>query len=364
MNQFKKKSYKNLQTLIKYIFILCLVFPIMFYSEVAHGDSEQIENNEIKKEKKQTNVGFTIEPVFPNTQIDESKSFYYIKVKPGESQSIKLKVVSTMKEPRKVRISVKDAFTNQNGIIDYDGVDFKRDKTLVGSLEDISVVSEKEVTVEKLESKEVTITINPPEEHFEGVKVAAICATSSESEEKKSGMSSDFGYRLGLVIAEDEDVTYDDGSSLNLLQVKPTVHQGKRVIQATLQNPEPKILKSLTVETKLREKGSNEVLRKRTTNDMRMAPNSQFDFATNWGLDPIRPGTYVLSVKASSGEHSWSWDKEFTIGEEQAQKINEEASYTITYPKWVPLVVILLGVLTICTIGALYVRRKKWTSPK
>lgn len=361
MNQSKKKSYKNPQTLIKYFFILCSVFPIILYSERAYGDSEQIEKNEIKQEEKQTDVGFTIEPVFPDTQIDESKGFYYLKVKPGESQNIKLRVISTMKNPRKVTISVKDAFTNQNGMIDYDGIDFRRDKTLVDSLEDISVVSEKEVTVEKLEVKEVTITINPPEEPFDGVKVAAICATSSESEEKKSGLSSDFGYRLGLVMTENDELDYSDGSSLNLLQVKPTVHQGKRVIQARLQNPEPKILDNLTVETKLRKKGNKEVLRKRTTNDMRMAPNSQFDFATNWGLDPIEPGTYVLSIKADSGENTWAWEEEFTIGEKEAKKINEEATYTITYPSWVPIVVLLIGTATLANIGSLYVRRKKWT---
>ena len=361
MNQSKRKSLKTLHPLITCFLILCLMFPLIFHSEVAYGDSEEIEKNEVKKEDKQMEVGFTIEPVYPSTQIDESKGFYFLEVKPGESQDIKLKVISTMKNPRKVTLSVKDAFTNQNGNIDYDGKNFKRDKTLVDSLEDTSTISEKEVTVEKLETKEVTITINPPKESFKGVKVAAICATSSESEEKKSGLSSDFGYRLGLVVTEDDELDYSNGASLNLLQVKPTVHQGKRVIQTRLQNPESLIVENLTVETKLRKKGTKEVLRKRTTNNMRVAPNSQFDFATNWGLDPIEPGTYVLTVKADSGEKKWKWEKEFTIGEEEAKKINEQATYTISYPSWVPIVVVLLGVATLANIGSLYVRRKRWT---
>lgn len=347
----------------KSLVLLLLLLPLVF-SKAAYAEESQIKQEEIPENTEQGDVGFTVETELPATQVDQSKSFYFSKVNPGEEQTIVLKVRSTSPKEKKVKIYVKEAYTNSNGNVDYDGSTYTRDETLKNSLEELAVVSPKEVTVKGLETKEIKIKITPPAESFDGVKVAAICVMNAESDEEEAGIGSSFGYRVGLVITEDEDVTYDDGSSLNLLQVKPTVHQGKRVIQATLQNPEPKILKNLTVETKLREKGSNEVLRKRTTNDMRMAPNSQFDFATNWGLDPIRSGTYVLSVKASSGEHSWSWDKEFTIGEEQAQKINEEASYTITYPKWVPLVVILLGVLTICAIGALYVRRKKWTSPK
>lgn len=356
MNRRQKKAKKN--TIVLVFTILSVIIQLVGFQK------DVLATNGPPKEDKNAVVGFTVEPILTSTQVDETKSYYYIKVNPNEPQTLTLKIRSTIEEERKVKISVKDAFTNQNGNIDYDAKSYVRDKTLKDSLEDASIVEPKEIAVKNFEEKEVTVTIKPPKEPFEGVKIAAICVTKVNDEDKTKGLSTSFGYRLGLMTTEENEPEYANSKSLNFLNVKPTVHQGKRVIQTTLQNPEPKILKNLTVETKLREKGSNEVLRKRTTNDMRMAPNSQFDFATNWGLDPIRPGTYVLSVKASSGEHSWSWNKEFTIGEEQAQKINEEASYTITYPKWVPLVVILLGVLTICTIGALYVRRKKWTSPK
>lgn len=182
---------------------------------------------------------------------------------------------------------------------------------------------------------------------------------NADSSETKEGLRSTFGYRIGLLVTEDSE-RYDDGSSLNLLDVKPTVHQGKRVIQARLQNPEAKILTDLTVETKLYKKGSREILKKRTANNMRMAPNSQFDFATNWGIDPIKSGAYTLAIKAKSGTNTWEWKRDFSVGEKQATKINEEASFTITYQGWVPLVVILIGLTSIILIGCLYVRSKKW----
>ena len=366
MNTLNGK-HVNCQNFMKKALVLLLFFLPLYFAEAGYAEDSQINKNEIPTNsgEQQQDVGFTVEVEKPATQIDESKSFYFFKVQPGEEQTIILKVRSTSPAEKKVKIEVKEAYTNSSGNVDYDGSSYTRDETLKDSLEDIATVSPEEVTVKGSEAKDVAIKITPPSEPFDGVKIAAICVMNAdESEEDQKGISSSFGYRVGLVVTEDENIEYDDSSSLNLLQVKPTVHQGKRVIQARLQNPEPKIMNKLTVETKLRRKGEQEVLRKRTTNDMRMAPNSQFDFATNWGLDPIEPGTYVLSVKADSGENTWSWEEEFTIGEEEAKKINEQATYTITYPTWVPIVVVLLGVVTIINIGSLYVRRKKWTTPK
>ncbi len=371
MNRSSKRNLKKNLFIFKYLFLSVLVISNLLFLPVAYGEKTfdsppALENkNNIGSEEKEKSksVGFTVVPVLPATQIDKSKGYFYAQVKPGEVTTLTLKVRSTIKEARTVKINVENAYTSQSGNIDYGGKNYTRDETLTDSLEEITDISEKEVTVENFEEKEITISITPPKESFDGVKAAAISVMNVEPEES-NGMSSSFGYRVGLMIAENAEIEYNDGSSLNFLKVKPTVHQGKRVIQSTFQNPEPKILDKLEVETKLREKGSSEVLRKRKTTNMRMAPNSQFDFATDWGIDPIKPGTYVLSVKAKSGTESWSWQKEFTIGEEQARKINEDASYTITYPKWVPIVVILLGLLTIINIGSLYVRRKKWSSFK
>ncbi|EOH93739.1 DUF916 and DUF3324 domain-containing protein [Enterococcus pallens] len=370
MNRLSKRNVKNL--FIINCLLLSLILSMLFSAEMVHGDeSETSQEPQIGKKQvpepsneqnKGMEVGFTVEAVKTDTQVDESKGFFFVKVLPGQEQQLTLKIKSTSEEERKVTIKIRDAFTNQNGEIDYDGAEYQRDESLKNSMEEITSVSEETVSVKNKEEKEIIITVKPPKESFDGVKVAAIVVMNAEdTEEQQKGLSSNYGYRLGLVITEEEEVDYSDGSSLNLLQVKPTVHQGKRVIQARLQNPEPKILDSLTVETKLRKKGDKEVLRKRTTNDMRMAPNSQFDFATNWGLDPIEAGTYVLSIKADSGENTWSWEEEFTIGEKEAKKINEEATYTITYPSWVPIVVLLIGTTTLANIGSLYVRRKKWT---
>ncbi|MGG5315459.1 DUF916 and DUF3324 domain-containing protein [Enterococcus sp. AZ072] len=338
----------------KLVTSLFLIVSLFFLSCNRAFASEEIPEKEEKGK-----VGFTVEAVKPTTQLDPTKSFFFIKVAPQEPQKLTLKVKSTQKAEEKVKLYIKNAYTTSEGTIDYDHEDIIKDETLVQPIEELASVEPKEVTVKEFETKDVTITINPPAEAFEGVKIGAICAMSATDETEEKGIGSSFGYRVGLVAMSEED-DYENGSSLNLIRVKPTVDQGKRVIQARLQNPESQILNELEVQTALRKKGEKEVLRERKATGMRMAPNSQFDFSTTWGLDPIEQGDYVLSIKAFSGPHSWSWEEEFSINKETAQKMNEEAVYTLTYPKWAPLVVMALGILTLMNIGCLYLRRKKW----
>lgn len=351
----KKKQVKltNQGRFMRYLSGFVILLSSFLFSTTGFAEEAESEG------QPENDVGFAVEPIQTTTQIDPQKGFYFIKVAPDEPQELAIKIRSTNEAPETVKIYVKNAYTNQNGVIDYDNEDYIRDGTLKDSVEELTEVAESEVTVQNYEEKIVKITVTPPAAKFSGVKGGAICVMKADSKDAE-GLSSTFGYRIGLLISTDSEV-YDDGSSLNLLSVFTTVYQGKRVIQARMQNPEAKILNDLTIETKLYQKGSSKVLKSRSTNHMRMAPNSQFDFSTNWGIDPLKSGAYTLKVRAQSGENTWEWEEDFVIGDTQAKQINEEASYTITYPEWVPIVVLLLGVTSITLIGCLYVRRKKWT---
>ena len=333
------------------IFVITALF-LVFFNLVSLTTSAHAEDKENK-------TGFTVKAVIPDTQLDKAKSYFMIKTKPSEEQTLKLEIRSTQKDPVTVDVYVKDAYTSLAGDIAYDGGTYTRDKSLKDSIEDISTVSQKKVTVQNFETKIIEIKITPPAQSYEGIKAGSVCIMKAKSKEEKkeAGVGTRFGYQLGLVLSE-SDAAYNDGEKLNLLEVKPKVDRGKRVISANLQNADPKTIEGLSVETNLREKGKKEVLRKRSSSNLRMAPNSNFDFMTNWGIDPIKPGTYILSIRASSGEHSWKWNKEFIISGSTAKKMNKEATYTLTYPKWTPLVVLLLGVLISVNIVFLFVRNR------
>lgn len=335
-------------TLLKFLGLLIIGLSIQFtFITSVHAEERAAE------------TGFSVKPILPATQFDKSKTFFMVETKPGEPQKIRLEIRSTKKDPVTTEIYIRDAYTTSEGLISYDGGNYKRDPSLKNSVKDITTISEKKVTVQNFETKVVEFTITPPKESYSGIKAASICVmnASDDKNDKNTGLGTKFGYQVGLVLSESDD-TYDDGQNLNVLSVKPKVSQGKRVISTKFQNPDPKIIKYFSATTRLTKKGSKEVLRKRSADNMRIAPNSSFEFMTDWGVDPIKPGTYVLTIDTSAGGKKRTWKKEFTISSDKANQMNEEAAYTLTYPKWTPLVVLFLGILISVNIVFLFVRNK------
>ena len=68
--------------------------------------------------------------------------------------------------------------------------------------------------------------------------------------------------------------------------------------------------------------------------NLRMAPNSNFDYAISWENKAFDPGTYRVEIKATDGDQKWEWKKNFTIEGKTADKLNDsavEAKKTIRY---------------------------------
>ena len=85
---------------------------------------------------------------------------------------------------------------------------------------------------------------------------------------------------------------------------------------------------------------------------MSIAPNTNFDFPISVNKKKIDPGTYMLTVDATTenNQKKWHLAKTFTIKPENAKKINDEA---ITEEKaevsYLPMIIgiggLLLGII-------------------
>ncbi|MBO0441097.1 DUF916 and DUF3324 domain-containing protein [Candidatus Enterococcus ikei] len=304
-----------------------------------------------------SNLGYTVVAVLNGKQIDPGKSYFYIQTTPGEEQVLKVKVKSTQKEPIKVKMYTTNAFTGNNGTIEYTEDKRLLDTTLSQPISSIVKVETPSLTVEKYEEKEVLFKLTPPEDSYKGVKMGALVFEKDDSDDEKQ-VSSKFAYRIGLITSETGD-DYKDSKTLNILDAKSTLKRGKKMILATLQNPEPKILSELEIVAEVREKGQETVLKKRQVDNYMLAPNSKFDFEMDWGTRSVKAGTYILTMNANNGYSEWSFEKEFEITAEQAKKMNEESSFKIITPIWIKgatiLCFILMGIITL----SLLVRRKK-----
>lgn len=307
-------------------------------------------------------IGFTVKTILPNNQIDSSKGFYFLKLEPGQKQTIQLRIISTREEPRTVRIHVNDAVTSVEGTVEY-GIDTPElDETLNMPTSEIIYIPEEyqEITVENFEEKTVEFDINTPEEPFEGIKLGAfrILGVPEGSEAKEQGLTVQTGYTIGVVLTEDTE-QYNIGGNLNFKEAKVTLSNGSKVIGAVLQNDQPKIIEGLTLNAEVTKKGSSKVLYKTTGKDLAVAPNSKFTYEIPMGMDKVAAGSYTLKLVLKNEEKEWSWEEEFLVTGEQATALNDETIDKVITPSWVSPAAIALTISTLGIAGYLPYRTKK-----
>ncbi|WP_348921154.1 DUF916 and DUF3324 domain-containing protein [Enterococcus rotai] len=306
--------------------------------------------------KEESNLGYTVSAVPSSKQIDPEQSYFYVQTTPGEAQKLKVTVKSTRKEPVKISVYATNGFTGDQGTIEYTDDTKLLDETLKVPISSMVKIDTPNITVEDYEEKEVTIDLTPPNESYLGVKMGALVFQLEDSGVDQP-VANKFAYRIGLVTSENGD-DYRDSKTLNLLDAKSTLKRGKKMVLATLQNPEPKILSNLEIQAEVKEKENNNVVKKTTAKEYNMAPNSRFEFEMDWGTSAIRGGTYLLSMTVSNGYNDWKFEKEFTITAAQAKQMNEESGFKIITPLWIKIVTIVLFSMTGIITGIIVLRRK------
>ncbi|OJG23787.1 hypothetical protein RU98_GL001799 [Enterococcus caccae] len=309
--------------------------------------------------KDDAGLGYTVSIVQPKTQIDPEKSYFYVKTTPGEAQTLEVRVRSTKKEPVHLNIYGSNAITGDGGTIEYAKDVSKIDKTLKEPLTSLITVETPEITVENFEEKIIHVKLTPPKESYQGVKMGALIFSLDKGSEKKSGVTTEFSYRIGVIASSSGD-EFNNAQTLKLISTKAAMKRGKKMVIANLQNPEPRILENLTIEATMVEKGSEKKIKKITVQNYKLAPNSNFDFELDWGIAQLPSGDYTLKLTASNDLHEWNLSKDFTISNQQAKQINEASVFKIITPTWIKIIAAIFIGYFIAITSIMIFRRMRW----
>lgn len=326
------------------MFLLIMGQPVI--SEAADGQPDPL--------------GFTVQAIRPDTQVEINKSYFFIETKPDISQVLKVKLKGMKKEPVKVKAFVTNGVTGGSGNIEYEADTNKLDETLEHPLTELTTFSETEIILENFEEKIIDVVVTPPKDSYEGIKLGALIFELVEEEETaKQAVASKYQYRVGLLTTETGE-EYEDAKNLDLISAKLGLKLGRKQVSAVIHNPEPKIADNLKIEAIVTKKGSDNVLKKQLVENARMAPNSTYDLSVDWGLDVVKSGDYVVKVHAQNEQAEWNWQKEFKVSGESAKKLNEETAFQLVLPKWVPLAVVVTIGAIILVVVILTIRSSKW----
>lgn len=273
-------------------------------------------------------LNFSVESVLPDNQRDKKQTYFDLRMKPGEEQTVYVKLKNTTKKDVTVNIGVNEAKTNMNGTTQYDTNKIERDSTLTHSLADIVTVN-KTVVVKPNTEEKVPVKIKMPKEDIKGIILGGLSFQQKDSEVDKDSKDEDeglsiknrFSYNLAMMLSTNDDKVAPE---LVLNDVKADLYNARTVILANIQNTQPMLMNQLAVKANVTKKGEKEQIYKKNAKEMQMAPNSNFDYTIPMEGKTLEAGDYTLNMEATSMGETWKWTKNFIVTSDQADKFAEK----------------------------------------
>lgn len=305
-------------------------------------------------------VGYDIQAVIPENQIDKEKSFFDLRMQPSQEQTINIKINNTSTTDSTYKVTINQAYTNSQGFIDYNEKKESEKNNYPYAIDSIAKVADT-VSVPKNSSKEVPIALTMPKEQFDGQILAAIQVVK-ETDKDQKGIVNSYGYILGLKLTETDT---EIARKLELKKVEPAISFGKTSVVAVLENPTMDAYGHLKYEATVKNRKTNKEVRHVVyDNEMQLAPNSTYRFAIDWEKKALQAGEYSLHLRVTDAkENEWIFDENFTISDKQAKEINEatiDAGNKNKIPLWIYVVFgILLAVILLGVFWIILLKRRK-----
>ncbi|GAB3806970.1 DUF916 and DUF3324 domain-containing protein [Virgibacillus kimchii] len=303
-------------------------------------------------------VGYSVQAELPDNQLDDTVSYFNLRVEPDQEQDLNITVFNHENEELTIRANVVNASTNSNGLVVYEAQE-EIDSSLENPVTDLVTFEQEEWTIPPTSSKVITATLNMPDETFDGIKLGGLHVEKIlEEEEAEAGVNiqNKYDYVIGLQLSENDGEVEPD---LALTSVEPGLVNHRTAVVAKVQNSQPVLMEDVHIEAAIKKDGSQEPIQEMEQSNIRMAPNSTMDVVIDWNNQPLRAGDYELNMMATDGANKWEWQESFTIHEE-AESLNESAvELEEEESNFVWYIAGMIVLLVIIIILLIYIRRLK-----
>lgn len=314
-------------------------------------------------------IGYSVAPVIPDNQLGDTSSYFDIRVEPNQEQTIQVELRNDSTEDKTVQAQLANATTNINGLVVYEAeTNEEIDSSLKKPLTEWVDLSANEITIPAGQSVMLDVTLNVPEEAFDGVKLGGLIFQEVTEEEDTGDASGEQGvavknaytYIIALQVSEnDNEVPVD----FALADVNAQLSDGARTVVANIQHPQARLTGGISIQADIYEKNGDQVIASKTMEDVSFAPNSTMPFTVEWD-QALKAGDYRIDMVLTRGDQEWDFTKEFTIQPEEEAEINEAAVTEVvddsaSLPTWVIIGVILVVIVIIALVAyVLHLKRK------
>lgn len=299
---------------------------------------------------------FSIQPLDEKGEVNQ-QGYYHFIGQPGEQKAVSIQVFNASEKEIRVNATVNPASTNQNGVPSYQG-EATVDSSLVHRMNELVVIEEDTLTVPVGGSATMNLKVSMPNEEWEGDVLGGIRFTQESTQESEQTVVHEVAYTVGILLNQEQGVVVENELTLN--EVGAGQRNYRNYIEANLQNRAATIVRELTIESSVFRKGSETPLYTVEAYDLRMAPNSNFDFGIPTGEQPIKAGDYVLKMTAEADGKEYTFEQAFTITSQEARQLNQSAVNLEQEPPYL-LYGILSGIVLFffLLLGRIWHKRKK-----
>lgn len=251
-------------------------------------------------------VGFAIQAVLPDNQINRQASFFDLLMKPNQKKQILVKVINTSEQEHTFTININQAYTNSSGMIDYSDSNIQKDKSLIYDICDIAKYKSK-VTVKAKSTVAVPIMLKMPSTKFDGTIMAGIRIIKEDK-----GKQNQYGYTLGLKLSETNKLI---DRKMNLINVSTKRHNSRYRVVAKLQNPTMSAYGHLKYTMVIISKKTKKIVKHIFLDqNMQMAPNSTFELGQEIESQALDSDHYNIKLTVSDAlNNKWDFTEDFTM---------------------------------------------------
>lgn len=309
---------KRLSSLVIIVFIISI-----FSTQALALPTKKLEQEKVGQ------VGYSVQKM----SRDNTESAYFdLTIKPQDKKVLKARIFNETNKAMKIKMSIFTASTSNKVQIVYTKKSPKNDDSIQYYMEDLVKIDAKnnEVTVPANGEVDVEANVTIPKKvsgvylgswYFEKVQ-------DEEDDEATDGVNIKNQYSYAMAIKL--EASQISNPNINLLKVEPGLDNYHRAIIATVQNDRPAMMTGVTIKTTVREKNEKEVLYESEEKNLKIAPNTTFNYSTFLDGELLKAGKYVFEMNVKTAESKlskkeWDFKKEFSISDKEVTKINKEA---------------------------------------
>lgn len=264
---------------------------------------------------------FSIQPLDENGNVNEN-GYYHIIDEPGKQRTVSIRVYNLSEEEISVNVTVNPASTNQNGIPSYLGEE-AYDASLIHRMDQLVAIEESELLIPAGSSVLTTLIISLPQEEWEGDILGGIRFTEKKNQQSEQTVTHEVAYTVGILLNRVGGSAVENELFLN--EVTASQRNYRNHIEANLQNRAAVIVRNMSIQSSIYREGSGTPIYTYDAYELRMAPNSNFNFGIPAGNQPIEAGNYVLKTQVTADEKEYRFEQSFSITNANARQLNQSA---------------------------------------